>query len=270
MKDVSEQTKAGIRTHSWSPWLPAPKRKFGTPACYEAQVAATADQIAGINHDTEDILMCDESEHNLEKIRENLPDYLSEKNYLDYNSARTILDTRFLPMGAEEANGFARKIRLREILDDIFQATKDSFEKHNLDSAKQAPEHTLCISQDMGAFLAGYEDYVRNQIIHQVWWFRNRDEVAASVVRHVVHFLTEYGFAGNGVRTGGGKVQALLARFSRSVRGDDYSTDSHFNELRAQSIPGVEKDLEHLVKVLDYVTGMTDIHIMEIYHVLGL
>lgn len=53
-EDIPLQIIEGVLTHSWSSWKQ--ENDLPVPSSYEAQVAAIADQIASINHDTEDII----------------------------------------------------------------------------------------------------------------------------------------------------------------------------------------------------------------------
>ncbi len=53
-ESIPAQIIEGVSTHSWSPWKQ--ENNLSVPPSYEAQVVAIADQIASINHDTEDII----------------------------------------------------------------------------------------------------------------------------------------------------------------------------------------------------------------------
>lgn len=53
---VQLPTISGVLTHSWAPWKQRDDHKNTLPESYEGQVVALADQLASINHDTEDII----------------------------------------------------------------------------------------------------------------------------------------------------------------------------------------------------------------------
>ncbi len=270
LKDITRETREGIMCHSWSPWQGT--AKFGVPKTYEGQVAAIADQIAGINHDTEDILNCAESEHDLDKIREDVPTFIANSPSLSYEKAHEILDAWFLPGTREssEDNGWSRKKRLQKILNDICESSLKFLKEKGKEAAP--PSARLSLSDDIGSFLAGYEKYVRQQVIEAVPWFRIRDGLAATVIRAVYTFYKHCAweadaktFASSAETEVRKEIEKRLEKFQKSVADDDYDHDDHMKVFRDSAKPGKHPEVEHAMKAMDYVAGMTDNMIMEVY-----
>lgn len=264
MKNITLDTADGIRTHSWSPWKSNPK--FGIPSTYEAQAVAIADQVAGINHDTEDILDCEESEHNdPEIIRREVPSHARNSD-VTYQQAREELDSWFLPGGrkSNRIKSWGRKWRLRRIINSVVNASAERLIELGIDDPKKAsePNCTLTIEDNVGKFLDVYENYVREDIIKTVSWFRHRDATAAGVVKTVCNFYKHYARARQSPK---GFPPKWLDRYRDSISDDEYYKDKHFGIFRAAAKPGREKSVEDSLQVVDYVSGMTDRWIMEVH-----
>ncbi|GAH87790.1 unnamed protein product, partial [marine sediment metagenome] len=161
-ESVTDDTLDGIKRHSWGPWKPADKVKFGIPRTYEGQAVAISDQVAGLSHDIEDILVgWRESEHNLSKLRTGFARKLQEVgNSVSYSEAEQLVD-RILPSNADGLPGRARAQRLGAILGDVVSASLRRLNRDNprgrVDRARQVP---LCTSAKMGWRLQACEEYI--------------------------------------------------------------------------------------------------------------
>jgi len=261
---VSDLVKLGIRTHSWAPWQS--RTKFGIPLTYEAQAVAIADQIASINHDTEDILTCPEAEHSIGKFHEEIPGFLRDKHDIEYKVAKDILEGWFLPSDTSgRKNSFSRKKRLQKIINSVADSTKDRFTQKNVSNWEDSrdPQKSLCIDNEMGKFLMGYEQYIR-RIIREVSWFGIRDAVAAAVVRTVYNFFRHYGKA-EGLRPG--KIKDIIDEYQKSLGDDKWAVDKHFAVFLGSASRDKEEEVEESCKALAYVSGMTDARIMGLHFI---
>ena len=275
-KEVTGETICGIQTHSWSPWRP--KYKFGIPKTYEAQVVAIADQIAGINHDTEDILNCEESTYKPEegvpeRIYSEVPNYIAGKNLLSFEEAERILETRFLKRGdSQRKNGWGRKYRLRDIINGVVRKSKDKLLQNDVVSADVATETHLELDEDISAFLRGYEDFLRERIIGEVPWFKQRDAQAAAGIWAVYKFYKHYGNFNvdfNHVKPVDLqlKMKEAVENFKKSISEETYTNDKHCKLFVKSALKGKERDVEDTMKTVDYVSGMTDRNLMQIYDI---
>lgn len=267
---VTEFTKKGIRTHSWSPWQSSIYSKFGIPNTYEAQVVAIADQIAGINHDTEDIL----SEYRYSKqtpeiMRKKLAEFILEKENLSYPKITKILEKWFLPKNSIKDNGFGRKKRLQTIINEIVEKSLDELIKNKVSSHKSAIKHPLKMTEDYSLFLRAYELYIREEVIKKVSWFRIRDSVAASVVKTVYNFCKYY-YPLNEKDLDEEPSNGILdwhKNFLKSVDDDHYEMDKFWELLLncSNGETGAQSELQRNLKSLDYVSAMTDNYSVKIH-----
>lgn len=274
-KEVTDETIFGILSHSWSPWRP--KYKFGIPRTYEAQAVAISDQIAGINHDTEDILNCEESTYKPSNIPDRfydeVPTYIAKKGFLTYEKAEQILETQFLKKGdSQRKNGWGRKYRLRDIINSVVEKSKDKLLKNSVNSAYMASKIHLELDQHISAFLRGYEDFIRENIIGKIPWFKQRDAQAAAGIWAVYKFYKHYGsfdvdFKYIKTTELRAKMENAVANFKKSVSEETYVNDKHCHIFIKSALKGKEREIEDVIKTVDYVSGMTDRHLMQIYDI---
>jgi len=281
MTNVSEETLDGILKHSWSPWQNAEKMKFGVPATYEGQVVAIADQVAGINHDTEDILNCPESQFGLGTIRDSVPEYMVKHGEMQYNEARRALDEWFLSGGpgeCREESGWSRKKRLQKILNSVVDASLPLLTSGAgaVPDDAMNPDKCLRVPPEMEAFLRGYEGFIHDSVIGGVSWFQHRDAVAAAVVRTAYTFYMNYASAQTGVdapdsltfadRVRQQGIQTHLLEYRTAVDEGNYTADPH-SDLLMQAISGDDgARAERAIHAVDYVAGMTDGYIMHVFN----
>gem|GEM_PF-2798058 len=265
MKDIQKATTDGILTHSWSPWQEKEKLKFGVPCTYEAQAVAIADQVAGMNHDTEDILDCPESQYGIDRVREELPGFFQEKG-LAYAEGGTFL-AWFLAPGAASGNGYARKTRLQRIINDIVTTSLPILEER--DEASSDTAHTpLATSETLSKYLSAYESFVRDRVIKGVSWFRHRDAVAEAVIRTAFNFYWHYGW----LKTNEAEVKPAQLKeevgkyirdFRDSVHEPTYERDPYFRAITKSAHQGGTQ-ADKAIRTMDYIAGMTDPLIMNV------
>jgi predicted deoxyguanosinetriphosphate triphosphohydrolase len=267
MEDVTDETKKGVLSHSWGPWQPDDNLKFGVPPSYEAQAVAIADQIAGMNHDTEDILSCTESEYNLASITNELPDFF-EKNGGTHAGGEDFLDW-FLPNDATKDTGWSRKKRLQSIINSIVESTRQILEEGEGATADNAVEKSLRLDHDMGNKLRLYESFVREKVIKTVSWFRHRDSVAEAVIRTTYNFFKHYGFVKHAVVYKSNEMKQLVESrikdFRDSIEEEHYDRDSFYHAVRASALDDKGGYLKQVFQTMDYVAGMTDKLNMEVH-----
>jgi len=257
MRDVGDFTNDGILKHGWSPWQLENSNKFGIPKTYEGQVVAIADQVAGINHDIEDILSSRQSLYTAESIRHELPAYISAEISLNFSKAQDILDQWFLPVDADIRSAWMRKKRLQAVINSVIKASKSYLISAKVESNEEAgnQEKALCIEEDMGQFLKGYEIFLRKNILDGPW-FHNRDCAGGAIVQTVYSFFRfgrEEDLPEN--------IQSTMAKFRKSV-DEPYDKDNHFRLFRDSAKNGKAQEIVEIIKAIDFVSGMTDDYIM--------
>jgi len=277
MKDISEDTRDGIMKHNWSPWkLPNDPSIFGIPTTYEAQAAAIADQVAGINHDIEDIINCDESEYKglHKKLRTDMYGYIRNSIVgMPNKIIKGYLKEWFLPTTTD---GTPTKKRLQKIIMSIVEATIVNFDTNNVNSPNNAsdPTKTIKIENNIGNFLLGCENFIREKILKSIPWFQMRDTIAKSVIS-VVYDYYKY-FAKIYIKKDrvkippdrklDSKIQDRLHNFILSyTTGNEYSQDSFYQIYLRSAKNQSEIELIQNFHIIDYVSGMSDNFLMEIY-----
>ncbi len=271
-KGVSGETIDGINKHSWSPWQA--KHKFGVPITYEGQVVAIADQIAGINHDTEDILTCcEQSTYTKAKFYDELPDFMHKQEILEFEKVEQMLEGWFLRKSddSNKDNGWGRKFRLRVIVNDVVDSSLKKLLNKKVKSSRSAAKVPIEISSDVSRFLKGYELFVRKQIIGRVSWFKQRDAQAAAAIWAVYNLYRYYSKTEkeiNAIRPLSLKaeVQEAMEHFQEFMLGEEYKDDEHHLTFVSCANKS-KKEVEHIIKTIDFVSGMTDRFLMKNYNI---
>ena len=191
---VSSRTIRGALQHSWSPWkgnaVVAKKALvYGVPDSYEAQVVAIADQIAAINHDTEDLLEAYEfTGYTVERfdreMRAKLSRYKTKKGY-DHAKAEQLTKFFSPTLNVDREHGYGRKERIEHAIRFVVEngskvISSTSAEKA---AAKHIPGEGL-----FGEFLDLYEDFVRD-VLNRHTWFIGRNSMADAIVATVFNHL---------------------------------------------------------------------------------
>lgn len=272
LNDVSDETIDGILKHSWSPWQDLPK--FGVPKTYEGQAVAISDQVAGINHDTEDILTCEESTfNNVTDIYEKFANYMDHNDFLKYTNVESNLADWFLIRdNLSKEKGWGRKYRLRKIINSIVDVSKKKLQKEEVTSQDSAIKITLTLDTEISKFLHGYEKFVREKIIKEVSWFRQRDAQAAAAISTVYNFFKHYHFSQVGLNNITPKslrieIETSVKKCKESCDDEKYEKDELWKIFVSCAKSGKASDVEHIIKIIDYVSGMTDGNLMHVHDI---
>ncbi len=260
MRDISTETRDGVRQHGWSPWQPEDSVKFGVPTTYEAQAVALADQIASMCHDIEDLFASKHTGCDATSVRQNAPSFISANSDLTYQKTQDILDAWFLPTDADLSNSWTRRKRLQHILNSTIQSSKGLLEEEAVPVAR-APspiDVPLRPESEVGGFLKGFELFIRQRLIGGDSWFHHRDAVGAAIVNTVYTFFR---YRQDQIDD---RVAVVMDAFEHSI-SESYDNDAHFRVFRDAAHVGREDELVKSMKVIDYVSGMTDDYIMSVH-----
>ena len=298
-KEISKEVIYGVLTHSWSPWKQ--NSRYVVPKNYEAQVVAVADQIASINHDTEDIIEGSPyTEYDRDRFLNQLIKEFKRHSSPSYNNLKeTILN--FVVDKTIEPD-YGRQRRVEYIISDIVENTKKMFQQQNINSNNQAEIHPLVLSDDWSKFLWYYEKFIRDLIQEKVSWFIGRDNMAGALISTVFNYLWPR------ARTSGAVLQMKLSMFDKSelVKSKtvektkyidhfidffnehykDESSDTDFyksflENVKESDIPTWDNNIlesfkkapttqelqffSRLIAVIDFIAGLTDRYCLEIF-----
>jgi dGTP triphosphohydrolase len=185
-ENISREIIEGVLTHSWSPW------KQGTPIVappsYEAQVVAIADQIASINHDTEDIIEgAPYTEYDRDRFFRGIYEGFKQKYLCSFNKLQHEL-TRLITDKSIES-GYGRYTRVNTFIDKIAEDTLKMIETKKISQKEQAQTYPLCLSEEWADFLRFYETFIRVLIQEKISWFIARDNMAGAFISTVFNHL---------------------------------------------------------------------------------
>ncbi|MFQ6096054.1 MAG: HD domain-containing protein [Candidatus Bathyarchaeia archaeon] len=296
---ISREIITGVLTHSWSPWKKDPT--FAVPRSYEAQVVAVADQIASINHDTEDIIEGSPyTEYDIHSFSERLVRGFRKKFQTSYDNLEKTILTFVVDKTVEP--GYGRQSRIDQIVADIVENTRRMFKQEKVSQSAQAELHPITLSDDWSNFLWFYEKSIRDLIQEEVSWFIGRDNMAGALISTVFNYLWPR------VRTSGAVMQLSLSVFERRdivktkidekgkyidhfsgffnehYRDEDQNRDiytSFLNDLKKIDVstwdlnilrslkkklsPEENQIFARLVAVIDFIAGLTDRYCLEIF-----
>jgi len=297
--DISKEVIFGILTHSWSPWKQDPFYK--TPKNYEAQVVAVADQIASINHDTEDIIEGSPyTEYDLERFRTDLINGFKKSFPESYKILKDVVLNFVVDKNIEP--GYGRQRRVELIVSEIVKNTQKMIQQNNIKQNSQAERYPLTLSTHWSRFLWYYEKFIRDLIQEKVSWFIGRDNMAGALISTVFNYLWPR------ARTSGTVTQMKIPMFkhkeivkSKIVEKTkyidhfiDFFNDHYFNEknntdyyktflsrLNKANIPTWDRNIlsmfkrkpspeeyrlfSRLIAVIDFIAGLTDRYCLEIF-----
>lgn len=183
---ISKKVIVGILTHSWSPWKKI--CLYDIPNSYEGQVVAIADQIASINHDTEDIIEGEPyTEYNFTRFKAELINGF-KKSYPDSFKNLDSKISNFIEDKLIES-GYGRKRRIKNIIEDLVYESKRKFKNNNINNCSMAYSHPLNLSYDLSNFIRYYENFIRRLIQQKIPWFIGRDCMAAALISTVFNHL---------------------------------------------------------------------------------
>lgn len=286
---VQQPTILGVLTHSWAPWKPSDMIKNPTPESYEGQVVAIADQIASINHDTEDII--------------------EGHAYTNYGATRFSQEMRKWLMSAKPPlpnlddklgrflniaePGFGRGSRVAEIVNLVVQSAKNVFTENSVSSAADARAHPLTLPKDWAQFMSLYEQFIREKVVKRESWFVGRDAMAEALVSTVFNHIWPQFKTGDETQKdlqladdsarGRTEEETLSIQHYKKFFADDYSGMT-LDDIMKKRIPGIntwdnyvcQKTSRKLVKgeplkvvrlisIIDFVAGLTDRYCLEIF-----
>ncbi len=287
---VKLPTISAVLTHSWAPWKQSDPQKAIVPESYEGQVVALADQLASINHDTEDIIeghaytnydqtkFSQEMYKYMKAQRSKTPDKLDEKMEV------------FLSFG-EPAYG--RRKRVEIMVKQVVEAANRMIAANNIEDAKQAREHPLSLPDDWSNFLYLYEQFIREAVVQRESWFVGRDAMAQALVSTVFNhiwprfksgqekqttFLLEDDAKKRGVEEerlsiehyqrffdddyNGKALEDILKKREPSIKTwDDYA----YKVVKHKIVKKNPQQMVRLISVIDFVAGLTDRYCLEIF-----
>lgn len=180
LEGVSEPVINGVLTHSWSPWKTRDDT-YPVPRTYEAQVVAIADQIASINHDTEDII---EGEPYTEYDRERFSSELISEFKIKYPDSYNRLRAEVLSLIVADSieRGYGRQKRVEAFTAKIVESTLDNFKRAGVMRSDQARLFPTTVPGEWADLLRHYEAFIRHLIQERVSWFIARDNMAGAIV----------------------------------------------------------------------------------------
>jgi len=300
LKEISPRVIEGVLTHSWSPWKE--KNNISPPPTYEAQVVAIADQIASINHDTEDII---EGEPYTEYGKVRFAKELTtgfEKKYPDsFNKLKqeipNLITDKYI------GQGYGRQQRVGRLVEEITSKSLEMFKEKKVQSSTQARDFPICLSKEWSDLLRHYEAFIRELIQEKVSWFIARDNMAGALVstvfnhlwprarasttvsqmklpvfektelvktryeektKYVEHFANFFNEHYIDEKNGANLYKDYLLRItSRGITVWDINIRNAFKEKIS---PDEDRLLTRLVAVIDFIAGLTDRYCLEMFN----
>jgi dGTP triphosphohydrolase len=263
------------------------------PASYEGQVVAIADQLASINHDTEDIIDgAVYTNHNFDKFYKDAQLWIKKRakaaRDLDVEGKMGI----FLNVAQP---GYGRKQRVAALTQVVVQHALQLFDSGKIKSSSAAVEHPILLPNDWKTFLNSYEHFIRQRVVHRESWFVGRDAIAEALVSSVFNHIWPC------FKTGKPEPQLALWPKEDEAKGrieeerqtikhyskffdDDYAEKTLEDVLKPAKSSGIETwdcyivgqvpdgvlkrrsdELLRLISVIDFVAGLTDRYCLEIF-----
>lgn len=240
---ISTETVSGALTHSWNPWKgfartttkQSPPPLYGPPRTYEAQVVAIADQLAGINHDIEDILEARsyvgiEVSDLIAGVMANLNRKLKGKT----NRARkgSVSETLTLSVTFDEEKGYGRKYRIENSVTQLVEHARAFFQKET-PTSDEAARKPLPFPEDLGILLDAQETFIR-EVLRSETWFIGRDTMSDAMVTTVFnHFwpkVREWSVPTTGEKTYS-LAQLPFSRAAEQVRRGDATGSTYLEHF---------------------------------------
>jgi dGTP triphosphohydrolase len=266
LKGVQSETKRGVLSHSWAPWHRVPK--FGMPETFEAQAVAIADQVAGLNHDIEDILRWDEVNHDVASLRDDIAAFFEKKQRSGYQAA-SFCDW-FLPANSPRESGFGRRQRLSRIINSVVDWSLVRLQRRNGASWEDAVNRAMCLTAGtpLETELVATEQFIRDRVIQGESWFRHRDAMSEAVIRTAYNFFQHYSQSDREMPAVearlASRVRSFLSSYRHSV-SESYEEDTFYQAVMRSTVPGKGSTVASILKTVDYVAGMTEKRITEVH-----
>ncbi len=186
---ISKETIEGVLTHNWSPWKgssqsESPGNVFGTPRTYEGQVVAIADQVAALNHDTEDILDSVEySNYNLDRFDREIRHWLHRlraSKRLSDADMKELIDYFAPTIEDGSKRGYGRKSRIENVITGIKDSAAELVQNPT-QLPRDAMEEPIPSPGLFGIFLDFYEHFVRNILSTQSFFIDSKELAIARI-----------------------------------------------------------------------------------------
>ena len=300
-ENIPRQIIDGVLTHSWSPWKQ--KSNLLIPLSYEAQVVAIADQIASINHDTEDIIEgAPYTEYDKDRFYRGILNGFKNK----YKDSFNKLQSKGIPLIEDKAieGGYGRNKRVNTFVTEITKCTLRMIEKNGISQKEQAKEFPICLPVEWADFLRFYESFIRDLVQEKISWFIARDNMAGALISTVFNYLwprvrasetitqmtlplpfpkeelvkahykekTEYTehFVNffNEHYFDGTEKNDYYTKYLDNVKKMQVTTwDTNIRSLLGGKISAdKEKPLIRLIAVIDFISGLTDRYCLEMFN----
>lgn len=299
-ENTSIQIVKGVLTHSWSPWKL--ENNLMTPPSYEAQVVAIADQIASINHDTEDIIEgAPYTEYDRERFYCGIFNGFKNKYTSSFNTLRNEVPTLIVDKSIE--SGYGRNKRINTFVDEIAKATLKMIDDKKITRKEQSQDFPICLPKEWADFLRFYETFIRDLIQEKISWFITRDNIASALISTVFNHLWSHAKASTTVTQMTlplfSKEELVKARYKEKTEYMDHfinffnehyvdekeklnfyqaylemvetknvkTWDTNIRSLFQKKIP-IDKEelLMRLIAVIDFIAGLTDRYCLEIFN----
>jgi len=298
-ENVSKEVISGVLTHSWSPWK-VDNNPTHFPECYESQVVAIADQIASINHDTEDIIEgAPYTEFDKDRFCSEFIMGFRNKYPDSYNKLRNEVNSLIVDKSVEL--GLGRQKRVEAFLSNIAEHSLKYFKDNSVTHKEQAKSFSICLPKEWADLLRWYEFFIRELIQEKVSWFIARDNMAGALISTVFNHIWPR------ARSSVTISQMKLPMFEKSEitkskleektkyieHFSDFFNEHYFDELNNRDIyqdylncvklkglsvwdtniqhilakisPDEHKTLNRLIAVIDFIAGLTDRYCLEMF-----
>ena len=298
---ISPQIIRGILTHSWSPWK-EPSNLHSIPESYEAQVIAIADQIASINHDTEDIIEgAPYTEYDRERFASELINGFRNKYSESYSKLRE--ETLSLIVDNSIERGYGRQKRIEAFATKIVESSLEALKKNNVVKKEQARDFPLSLPKEWSDLLRYYEMFIRDLIQERVSWFVARDNMAGALISTVFNHIWPRARISAMIHQMKlplyEKSELVKSKYEEKTRYiehfADFFNDHYYNEenrtdyhkqyldrvhqtgirtwdvnildaLKDKPTQEEERLLARLIAVIDFIAGLTDRYCLEMFN----
>ncbi len=286
---VQRPTVVGVLTHSWAPWKQPDPAKNPTPESYEGQVVAIADQLASINHDTEDIIEGRAyTNYDATKFSQEMRKWMksAKKTPADLDDKMG----RFLNVAEP---GYGRGSRVTALVDLVVESAISMIKEHSIKRADDATSHPLILPAAWALFLSLYEQFIRDSIIKRESWFVGRDAMAEALVSIVFNHIWPRFKTGQetqpSLQFGEDTARSRIEEETLSIQhyqrffADDYQGEN-LDDIVKNREPGIETwdlyvyknvrpeivtknplQVLRLISIIDFVAGLTDRYCLEIF-----
>jgi dGTP triphosphohydrolase len=298
-ENISKEVISGVLTHSWSPWK-ADNNPTSIPESYESQVVAIADQIASINHDTEDIIEGSPyTEFDKDRFCSEFITGFKNKYTDSYNKLRNDVNSLIVDKSVEL--GLGRQKRVETFITRIADSSIKCFKDNTVTQKEHAKLFPICLTKEWADLLRWYEFFIRELIQERASWFIARDNMAGALISTVFNHI--WPRARSSVTISQMKlpmfekseiVKSKLEEKTKYIEHfSDFFNEHYFDEVNnsnfyqnylnrvktkgfsvwdtnirhilAKITPDEDKTLNRLIAVIDFIAGLTDRYCLEMF-----